>query len=105
MNGLNGVGGLGGRSSGSLPRRENAASSATVSSGRALVPVRPIGRSENSAAPGRHPAATFLAHLIATTQGEPQTRDRRRATPLEATTAYAASANLTAPGGDLSRLS
>jgi hypothetical protein len=105
MNGLKGIGGLAGRSFGSLPQRDNAAAAAMASSGRALVPVRPVGRSENSAAPSRHPIATFLAHLIATAQGDPQTRDRRRATPLEATTAYAASANLTAPGGDLSRLS
>jgi hypothetical protein len=95
---------LAGRSFGALPRRDDPARSATAGSGHALVPVRPVGRSENSAASSRRPAATFLAHLIATAQGEPQTRDRRRAAPFEAAAAYAASASITAPGANFSRL-
>jgi len=35
------------------------------------------------------PTAAFLAHLIATVQGAPQTRERRRADPDWAITAYA----------------
>jgi|tagenome__1003787_1003787.scaffolds.fasta_scaffold20969713_5 hypothetical protein len=41
----------------------------------------------------RLPAAPFLAHLIATAHGEPQTRDRRRAEPGVAARAYALAAN------------
>jgi hypothetical protein len=40
----------------------------------------------------RLPAAPFLAHLIATAHGEPQTRDRRRAEPGVAARAYASAA-------------
>jgi hypothetical protein len=56
--------------------------------GRALVAVQP---SDNSACSGRRnerPAAPFLAHLIATQQHEPQTRDHRRAEPEVAVHAY-----------------
>jgi hypothetical protein len=40
--------------------------------------------------------AAFLAHLIATKDQLPQTRDRRRAEPHEAIAAYRAAAALTA---------
>jgi hypothetical protein len=40
----------------------------------------------------RRPAAPFLAQLIATARGEPQTRERRRAEPQTAAHAYAAAA-------------
>jgi hypothetical protein len=40
----------------------------------------------------RRPAAPFLAQLIATARGEPQTRERRRAEPETAAHAYAAAA-------------
>jgi len=57
---------------------------------RALVPVdtpeaHPIPLS-------LRPAAPFLAQLIATARGEPQTRERRRAEPQTAAHAYAAAA-------------
>ena len=39
-------------------------------------------------------AAEFLAHLIATKEQAPQTRDRRRAEPPEAVAAYQAAALL-----------
>lgn len=51
---------------------------------RALVALAP-------AAARRHPTprpAAFLAHLIAVKQQHPQTRERRRAAPAEATSAY-----------------
>jgi len=47
-----------------------------------------------------HPDARFLAHLIATDQKVPQTRERRRAEPAVAITAYAAAnAGPAAPAG------
>ena len=59
---------------------------------RALVRVTPVAPlSEVAVRPTEaRPAAAFLAHLIATVQGAPQTRERRRADPNWATTAYAA---------------
>ena len=41
-----------------------------------------------------HRQATFLAHLIATKEHAPQTRERRRAEPGEALAAYRAAAGL-----------
>lgn len=38
----------------------------------------------------RQTSAAYLAHLIATRHGAPQTRERRRAEPEEATAAYVA---------------
>jgi hypothetical protein len=61
---------------------------------RALVPVPPVDPSENTCPYSRRPAAPFLAHLIATKRGEPQTRERRRAEPDAAAQAYAATATL-----------
>jgi hypothetical protein len=42
----------------------------------------------------QRPAAIFLAQLIATAHGTPQTRARRRADPADACAAYAAVAGL-----------
>ena len=59
---------------------------------RALVALMP------AAAPHKpsesHRQAAFLAHLIATKDQLPQTRERRRAEPAEAIAAYQASAKL-----------
>jgi hypothetical protein len=41
-----------------------------------------------------HRQATFLAHLIATKEQAPQTRERRRAEPSEAIAAYREAAGL-----------
>jgi hypothetical protein len=93
MDRVNGIGGSAGPSFGSLLRHTSSSdpfSSATPRGGRALVPVRPVDRSENSPVLSQRPAATFLTHLIATEQREPQTRDRRRAEPFQAVAAYAA---------------
>jgi hypothetical protein len=54
-------------------------------SGRALAVVRRPPRPQPTHVPG----APFLAQLIACAQGAPQTRERRRAEPQEAATAYA----------------
>jgi len=70
-----------------------------VPSGQALVPVG--GAGAESAAPAGvrspRPSATFIAHLVATAQGAPQTRSRRRATADHAATLYAAAARKDRP--------
>jgi hypothetical protein len=86
--------------SGRASRRGSAAEAGAVSTQRALVRIAPIepasgisvnpaGNVASRAADGRA-TAPFLAHLIATVQGAPQTRDKRRADPNRAITAYAA---------------
>jgi len=55
---------------------------------RSLVPVTP----QRPQAVGHRwlrPSAAFLAHLIATAEGAPQTRTRRRAAAADATAQYA----------------
>jgi hypothetical protein len=66
----------------------------TGSESRALVALDPLqGRSENTAS---HRYAPFVAHLVATKDQHPQTRERRRADPNDALAAYRATAALTA---------
>jgi hypothetical protein len=87
---------------GSAPRREASTPREPKSSSRALIPLMPVAPSE---APVRGRARTdagFLAHLIATDQKAPQTRERRRAEPAEAIAVYTA-ANA-APAQDQSRV-
>jgi hypothetical protein len=55
---------------------------------RALVPVGAAAASDRSPAMSRHPAAPFLAQLIATQMQAPQTRARRRAEPDEVIAVY-----------------
>jgi hypothetical protein len=57
---------------------------------RALVAVAPAAPTERSFARTRHPAAPFLAQLIATQLQAPQTRARRRAEPADAIAVYQA---------------
>lgn len=61
---------------------------ATPTETRALVTVAPTGHTERSFARSRHPAAPFLAQLIATQIQAPQTRARRRAEPEDAVAVY-----------------
>lgn len=70
--------------------REPVADSAPAS--RALVAVSPAP--DRTAAPN-YWQAPFLAHLIATRELHPQTRERRRAAPHEAVAAYLSAAALT----------
>ena len=76
----------------SAPRDERTGQS------RALIPLQPI-------APGDTPLRTrtqaaYLAHLIATREQAPQTRERRRAEPAEAIAVYAAAnAGAASPSG------
>jgi hypothetical protein len=58
--------------------------------GTALVLVTPVEAGEQTTLPPRRTSASYLAHLIATDRGEPQTRERRRATAHEAIAAYGA---------------
>ena len=57
-------------------------------SGAELVLVAPSVEPPITLAP-RRTSAPYVAHLIATRDGAPQTRERRRAEPQEATAAYA----------------
>jgi hypothetical protein len=59
-----------------------------INSDRALVPLTPPSRP--SASYRRSIPSTFFAHLLATRDLAPQTRDRRRAEPAEAVSAYRA---------------
>ena len=56
--------------------------------GQAIVAITPAQRA--GAAPLNRPDASFVAHLIATAAGSPQTRGLRRATPDHARAAYGA---------------
>ena len=69
-----------------------------ASTSRALIALQPV---PSGGTPLRtHPDARFLAHLIATDQRLPQTRERRRAEPQDAIAAYAAmNAAPAAPAG------
>jgi hypothetical protein len=64
----------------------------TVPTGTALVPLSAAGEAAATTGVRPRPSATFLAHLVATAQGAPQTRQRRRANPDHAATLYAAAA-------------
>ena len=75
---------------GNAPRREASTPREKVSASRALIPVTPIAPSETPVGTRTRADAAFLAHLIATDQKAPQTRERRRAEPADAIAAYAA---------------
>jgi hypothetical protein len=64
---------------------------------RALIPIRPVVAGAPAPALRRYPLAGFLAHLIAIRERAPQTRRRGRATPGEATAAYATAQRMSAP--------
>lgn len=69
-------------------------SEATESESRALIALDPLrGRPQQMTA---HRYAPFIAHLVATKDQHPQTRERRRADPVDAMAAYRATAALTA---------
>jgi len=61
----------------------------SASSCRALIPLSPVRRTERTQTVVRQPV-NFLAHLIATEQAIPQTRERRRVEPQIAAASYAA---------------
>ena len=83
------------------PRREAASSSRRkppTESSRALIPLEPIAAGDTPL--HTRPQAGFLAHLIATKEKLPQTRERRRAEPHEVIAVYAAAVAMpAAPSG------
>jgi len=68
----------------------------SAGAGRALIPLSPVQAAERPYPAMRHPA-NFLAHLIATEQAMPQTRERRRIEPNVAAAIYAAARDTVAP--------
>jgi len=72
--------------------RREATSSArrepSTESSRALIPLEPIAASDTPLHTRQQ--AGFLAHLIATKEKLPQTRERRRAEPQDVIAVYAA---------------
>lgn len=87
------VSGIAGFTTGPAARRPTADSSEPVTTeSRALIAVEAPAPSERSFTHSRHPAAPFLAHLIATQMQAPQTRARRQVEPQEAISVYAAMA-------------
>jgi hypothetical protein len=89
---LNGIGASATERSATVSR--SAAEQAAPREQRALVPVPAIAPNESPSPYAGRPAAPFLAQLIATERGEPQTRERRRAKPHAAAQAYEAAASL-----------
>ena len=78
---------------------DDARTDQTTSSSRALIPLSPVQPTSPARSLARQPA-NFLAHLIATQQALPQTRERRRIEPGVATAIYAtASAHASASAG------
>ena len=76
---------------GNAPRREaSTPREPKVSASRALIALTPVAPSETPVRGRARADAGFLAHLIATDQKAPQTRERRRAEPAEVIAAYAA---------------
>jgi hypothetical protein len=62
-------------------------------SGRALIAVEAAIPTREAPTAGQRPYAGFLAHLIATADQLPQTRERRRAEPEDAIAAYRSTVN------------
>jgi hypothetical protein len=60
----------------------------TAEPNRALIPVDAVIPGREAPTTGQRPYAGFLAHLIATADQLPQTRERRRAEPEDAIAAY-----------------
>jgi hypothetical protein len=71
-----------------LARHSTTAHETEISESHALVAIEPPAPHPSPRAPARHPAAPFLAQVIATHLQAPQTRTRRRAEPEEAIAAY-----------------
>ena len=104
MGPIAGIGSTAVVAAGSVPRHETPLPrEPKVATSRALIPLQPIASGER---PIRtHADAAYLAHLIATDQKVPQTRERRRAAPQDAIAAYAAAtvAPAASTGGRLRR--
>ena len=82
------IGGIGGPAIGPASRRASAERHEPETETRALIAIAPPAPCERVPMLTRHPAAPFLAQLIATKLQAPQTRARRRAEPLDAIAVY-----------------
>ena len=84
--------GVGGAANSANSRRRGAGepreAEAPETEGRDLVTIEPAAPSERALRVTRYPAASFLAQLIATRAQAPQTRERRRDEPEEASAVY-----------------
>jgi hypothetical protein len=97
------ISGIRGSIVGAVDRAPREASSAPrderTSASRALIPLQPVASADTPLRSRPH-AAAYLAHLIATKDKVPQTRERRRAEPAEVMAVYAAAnAGAAAPSG------
>ena len=82
------IGGIGGLA---IPRRANDRREPTPETEtRALIAIAAPAAADRALSRTRHPAAPFLAQLIATQMQMPPTRARRRAEPEDAIAAYGA---------------
>ena len=85
------ISGIAGLTVGRITRRVAADIPAPdITKSRALIAIEAPAPAERSFTHSRHPAAPFLAQLIATQMQAPQTRARRRAEPKEAIAVYSA---------------
>ena len=84
------IGGIQGLAIGPASRRASAQRHQPDTQVRALIALAPAAPSERIPLLTRHPAAPFLAQLIATRLQAPQTRARRRVEPEDAIAVYAA---------------
>jgi len=83
------ISGIAGSTVGRVTRRVAADIAAPdITESRALIAIEAPAPAERSFTHSRHPAAPFLAQLIATQMLAPQTRARRRAEPEVAIAAY-----------------
>ena len=100
------ISGIRGSIVGAVDRAPREASTAPrderTSASRALIPLQPVAAADTPLRTRAH--AAYLAHLIATKEKAPQTRERRRAEPAEAIAVYAA-ANAAAASPSGMRLS
>lgn len=72
---------------------------------RAVITLQPVSRIEPTATAVNRTNTAFLAQLIATQQGFPQTRERRRREPEHATASYARASARIVPEGHILTLS
>jgi hypothetical protein len=84
------ISGIAGSTVGRVTRGVAADIAPDITGSRALIAIEEPTPAERSFIHSRHPAAPFLAQLIATRQQAPQTRAHRRAEPREAISVYAA---------------
>jgi hypothetical protein len=97
MTPVGGIGAAAPMGAGPAPRGEAVSSHATkTKTGRALITVAPVDHGEDT---HHWPQASFLAHLIATANQLPQTRERRRADPEQVTAIYSAATAEYRPAG------